>query len=541
MRRVPASRGVVVALLLVAGGVGLRIVAASRPGLWADEIFSLAMATGHSLEHPAAVADTSLGDFAEPRGAVSPSAFRRFTEQESPPAGPRRVVRAVLLSDTSPPIYYLLLDPWTRLFGTGDAALRLFSVLWAVASLPLLWRVGREMGDSAAAWSAVVLFSLSPVALFYSAEGRMYALLWFASLALAWLTLRLSREGGGVGDRVLWVLAGVTGLLTHYFFAFVWAACAGWLLLRTRARRRWTSVSLAALTLVTVLPWYLQLPASLARWRVTEGWLDGSLPWPGAFGRPLQLAEQMLSGRTYLGGWEQAILVVGAVVAVLLGLLFARGRLGWLFGGERSLVWTWAAAACAGPLVFDVLRHTTTSGVPRYALSALPALVLLLAAGFGRLSCRPRSLLLGAMLLAWLPGTVATAFSETARPWQPYPDIARGLEARLGPDDLVILSSIPSGVIGVARYMDEDVPIASWVQQLDTREATDAGRLASGRRRVALAEVTHLGAGSQALDWLLEHGREVARDTFPDSSSRVVYFAPRSDDLFGSATGAEED
>jgi uncharacterized membrane protein len=137
---------VLVVVLLILSAMVLRIAAALRPGLWADEIFSLAMATGHSLEHPAATADSALGDFIEPREAQSPQAFRRYAEHEEQPAGIRRVIRAVRLSDTSPPFYYLLLNQWTRGFGNGDAALRFFSVWWAEPSLPLLWVVGREVG-----------------------------------------------------------------------------------------------------------------------------------------------------------------------------------------------------------------------------------------------------------------------------------------------------------------------------------------------------------------------------------------------------------
>jgi predicted membrane-bound mannosyltransferase len=162
-----------VVVLLVAVAFALRLEAATRPGLWADEIFSLAMATGHSLEHPAAEADPALGDFIQPRDLEPPSQIRRYAEQDARPAGADRVVRAVLRSDTSPPLYYLLLNVWTRPFGTGDVALRLFSVWWAVLSVPLLWLVAREVGEPRAAWPATLLFAWSPVAIFYSAEGRM--------------------------------------------------------------------------------------------------------------------------------------------------------------------------------------------------------------------------------------------------------------------------------------------------------------------------------------------------------------------------------
>ena len=35
----------------------VRVGVASRESMWADEIFSLAIATGHSIEHPASRAD----------------------------------------------------------------------------------------------------------------------------------------------------------------------------------------------------------------------------------------------------------------------------------------------------------------------------------------------------------------------------------------------------------------------------------------------------------------------------------------------------
>ena len=88
-------------------GLILQIALLGRSGLWADEVFSLAMATGHSLEHPAAAAQPALGDFVEPDHPVPAEEFRRYVQHQRPVESPSRVVRAVLLSDTSPPLYYL--------------------------------------------------------------------------------------------------------------------------------------------------------------------------------------------------------------------------------------------------------------------------------------------------------------------------------------------------------------------------------------------------------------------------------------------------
>jgi hypothetical protein len=85
----------------------------------------------------------------------------------------------------------------------------------------------------------------------------MYSLLWFVGLGLGWLTLQLSSSSERPWLSILWVLSGVAGLLTHYFFAFVWVACLGWLWLDGRLARP-RLLLLAGATLVTVLPWCRQ-------------------------------------------------------------------------------------------------------------------------------------------------------------------------------------------------------------------------------------------------------------------------------------------
>ncbi len=525
---------------LVLAAFGLRIEAARRPGLWADEIFSLAMATGHSLEHPAAGADPARGDFVQPAELEPPALLRRYAERNREAAGAGRVVGAVLRSDTSPPLYYLLLHLWLRPFGTGDASLRLFSVCWAALALPLLWLVGREVGGERTAAAALLLFAWSPVAIYFSAEGRMYALLWCLALALAGATLRLER-GPAWWPAVALVGTGVLGLLTHYFFAFVWLASLGWLWLAvTPARRRGVAL-LAGLTALAVVPWYLQVPASLAAWRVSGDWLDGALRWPGALARPWSLAGSLLSGLTPLGGWRRADRLALLGLAALAVFLLWWRALPRLFSRRALLLWAVLAGACAGPLVFDVLRHTTTSGIPRYALPALPAAVLLAALGLSLLP-RPLSVaMVTVLLLAWLPGAWSVAVAPVPRPRQPYRELDARLAAWARPGDALIVHSIPSGVVGVARYLAADLPLASWVVQLGTRRVpADVQRLLAGRGRVAVATIHDLGAADSLLPWLEMHARPLGRDSFPDSHAEVRYFGPRRGDTFPAAPAAWE-
>lgn len=520
--RAPWLALVVVTLTLVT--VGLRVRAASRPGLWADEIFSLAMATGHSLEHAAAAADTSLGDFREPVGALSPEALRRYAELDPQPAGAGRIVRAVLLSDTSPPLYYLLLNLWARVFGTGDAALRLFSVWWAVLALPLLWLVGREVGGPRAAWTACALFAMAPTAFYYSVEGRMYSLLWCLVLGLAWATLRLG-DGARARSAALWVAVGAAGLLTHYFFAFAWVAAVTWLWLTVGSPLRRNVLGLGALTLLLVLPWYLQVPESLARWRASGDWLSGTLVWPGALLRPVQLAGSLLAGTTGLGGWRWADRIAVALLVLTAAWLLRQRALGRLFAGRSLFLWLWLAGACTGPLVFDILRGTTTTDVPRYVLPGLPAAILLAALGLSLLSPVLHSAALTILLLAWSPAVRSVVAARSPRPRQPYRELDRRLASWAAPGDVVIVRSIPSGVVGVARYLERDIALVPWVVQLGGRHVPDdVERVLAGHRRVAVATIHNLGATDSLLPWLAAHATPLGRDTFPRSRAEIRYF-----------------
>ncbi len=522
----PRHRITAFVLLLVFVAALLRIGLAVRPGLWVDEVFSLAMATGHSLEHPAAEANPELGDYVEPSEPLPASTWRKYAEHENPLAGVDRVVRAVLLSDTSPPLYYVLLNLWTRVAGTSDAALRLFSTLWALLCFPLLWVLGREIGGRRAAWATCIFYAFSPVALYYATEGRMYSLLWFLGLLLIWSSLLLTRRGPHPRLLVLWIASAAAGLLSHYFFAFVWLAALCWLALYPGRLPR---LHLAAATMVVgllILPWYLLLPESLGRWRVTAGWLDYPLTLKQALTAPFLLAWSFLSGSGIWGGskWDNQL---AALLYALLILLVLRRGVRPLLSERRRLFWLWLFAAVLGVLAFDLLRGTNASLMARYALPGLPAAMLLAGLGISRLPRRTQAPFLLGILLCWTPG-LADIFRWPPRMWQPFPEVAERLTAWTRPGDVIIVHSIPSGVLGVARYQDSPAPLASWVPQLGQRDsASDMAALTAGRCRVALVKIHDLGEPSPAELWLREHATLAGEHRLhSDPVTEILYFLP---------------
>jgi uncharacterized membrane protein len=526
-------RGILPVLLVFVLAAVLRIALANRQGLWADEIFSLALATGHSLEHPAAEANPYLGDFVEPAEAQPAGSFRRYLSHEPGTPLLPRVVRAVLLSDTSPPLYYLLLGWWTEAVGTSDRALHLFSVLWALACFPWLSYLGRRAGGRRAGLVACLLFAAAPVGLYYSLEGRMYSLLWFVALLTGGLSVKLHDRGPLAGLLLLWILVSAAGFLTHYFFAFVWAACAVWLWFSPgRCSRSWL-LGAILLTGLLVLPWYLHVPESLARWRITGHWLEGRLTLRQMLTAPAYLAWSLLSGRGVWGGIKR-VDRLAELVLLILGLLALYRSPRWLFSGPRRLLWLWVLAACTGPVVFDLLRGTFTALITRYALAGVPAAMLLAGVTLSRLSTVVQVTGVTLLLGTWLPG-LATICRSTSRGWEPYREAAAAVRAQTGPADVVIVHSIPSGVLGIARYYDGAAPIAAWVGQLGRRRVPqDIETLVQGRRRVALIRIHEVGDSAAQAAWLREHATLLSEQQL--DNAHIAYFAPRDAATFEAGT-----
>jgi uncharacterized membrane protein len=524
------------ALLLFGLAAVLRGVLANERGLWADELFSLAMATGHSLEHPAAAADSTKGDFVQWSTAEPAVAYHRYLRYEEPPAGSDRVIRAVLLSDTSPPLYYLLLNWWTRVSGTSDHAVRLFSVLWALIAFPLVWAMGHRLGGWRAGVSTAVLYSLAPVSLYYSVEARMYSMLWFLAVAFMWLTVRLHDQGTRPGTLLLWTLAGAAGFLTHYFFAFVWAAGVLWIVLHPGRVSRAALIAPLAATALAILPWYMQLPSSLSRWRVTGTWLNVPLTWGQAFTAPLLLGWNLVAGHGSWGGSRWADRTLAVLFIVLAVGIWRRRAVASLFGSLPRLLWLWILAACLGPLVFDLLRGTMASLMGRYALAGLPAALLIAGLGLSFLTPRANAALLALILLAWSSG-VRAVFHDP-RSWEPFAGLGGELSSWARPGDLVIVHSIPSGVVGVARYVSSSVPIAAWVGQLGTRRLPrDLETLLAGHERVALVVVHSVSEPAPEELWLRAHARLLKLENM--RSARILYFAPMDGPIFRPASAAE--
>jgi 4-amino-4-deoxy-L-arabinose transferase-like glycosyltransferase len=177
-------------------------------------------------------------------------------------------VRAMLeltAVDIHPPLYYLLLHLWIRLFGPGVFSVRLLSVLIGTATVPLLYAAGRRLWGRKVGLLAALLLAISPFHIFYSQEVRMYGLVTLLGLAAFYFALQ-GNPGTGewrTGPWFGYVLSAAAALYTQYYAAFLLlglnlAVLVCWLRRRHPAIGivRWLGAQAAVVLLFVPWLWY---------------------------------------------------------------------------------------------------------------------------------------------------------------------------------------------------------------------------------------------------------------------------------------------
>jgi O-antigen/teichoic acid export membrane protein len=128
------------------------------------------------------------------------------------------MIDSVRTGDVHPPLHHILLWPVIRVFGTGEVAVRLPSIVFGVALVGMLYVAGRDLFDRATGQLAALLGAVAPLLVWYSQEARMYSLFMFLSVVAVWAQVMALRHG----RRWFWGLYGVVAaalLWTHYFAA----------------------------------------------------------------------------------------------------------------------------------------------------------------------------------------------------------------------------------------------------------------------------------------------------------------------------------
>ncbi|MFC3655088.1 hypothetical protein ACFOPN_05165 [Xanthomonas hyacinthi] len=257
------------------------------------------------------------------------------------------------LSDTHPPLYYVLLYAWSQLAGDSEAALRLPSAVAAVLALGVFGVGLRRVFSPAALAFAVAAGAVSVFWFEQSQNARSYALCLLLSAGLLTTAVGLQRrvQASAAFPFAHWAALSVLGLgasLTHSYLLL----CVGMLLLflvatqrdlRLRAALLASGVAILAVNVAFVL---LLLHAT--QQDVHQLWFRNDARF--FYGQLRSASRDLLSGGTVL-----------AVLALLGSWLWRRLRAIAHDPGRTRAQADWVAALCGGVLAGMVVSGIAVS------------------------------------------------------------------------------------------------------------------------------------------------------------------------------------
>ena len=168
--------------LIAALGCAFAFMRLGAPSYWTDELFTLFLVDHHG--------------------------------------GPAEVMRRTL-TDTHPPLYYLLLYGWSKLMGLSEAAMRLSSALLAVSAVGVFF-VGTRREFSVGGRAFASALAVTSNFWFDQAQNiRNYSLAMLVSAGLLTAALaarrRVQTGGSPLGCWAVLTLLGLAGSLTHFY------------------------------------------------------------------------------------------------------------------------------------------------------------------------------------------------------------------------------------------------------------------------------------------------------------------------------------
>jgi len=363
---------------LILTGVLLAIFSLRMYGLqyedfWLDEIHSMSNSAGLRAEFEA----LPHGVILEPR----PS-YTRLTSKVS-----AADVWRGMEADSHPPVYFVLLMYWRRLFGDGEIACRMLPVLLSVLSIVPVALILREYGPPRAGLLAAIILALAHSHFHLAQQNRPYSLGILLVVMSYWFLARLDvrwKESSSRA-RTAWLIAyGMTiyaAAVTHYFTCLAMLGQAVFVALRGRGRfiGAWCA-TVAASVMAFVLTWGPQLIGQLD-FISTHVWIMENAPdhWLRTLLRATDLPIRLLFAHAEFSLSYSRSLAGALLLAGVLLILWRRRD------AHALLFLSWYLAAVLAFAVIDLATDRQLLSHVRYVCVATPGLVGVVAMALFRL------------------------------------------------------------------------------------------------------------------------------------------------------------
>lgn len=355
-----------------------------------------------------------------------------------------------------PALTYVVFRLWGQLFGLTEFAMRMLPALINTLGIPAIYALANRLGYPRTGLIAALLFALNPYEIWHAQDVRNYALWAALSLIALWLGLHAAHKNRPF-NWFLYAIAAALAANIFYTELLTLSAFGIFIFIMYRHKqqiqRRWfiAATFAAGLSILS----FLLLQTGL----FVRGGYAGNVPGIMNVSRILtEFFPTFIFGSTFPQNLTSAlwiILGIACLVAVLTLWRHHQYKV-LLFIGLLILIPTASLSLISTRInIFD----------PRYTLSVVPPLIILIASLIDRLT-KNRNLfyqIVGAtILISWLSMSAHSLFGYYTNPEyrksEDWPTITRYLHTYTQPDDLVIQSTADAA-FGYYFHTTSSIPL----------------------------------------------------------------------------------
>lgn len=300
-------------------------------------------------------------------------------------------------ADFHPPLYYMVLKIWGNVFSFNEVALRMFSVLSALVSIFLIYKIVCQMYSAKAGYLAALLMAINPLHIYYSQEARMYMMEATLVLILIYAYLNLTKNKR---CAIIYTFSAVFLAATDYLPCLIFPAIFLYSYLSNKDKGWWKHFLILHIPLVIFLGFWLPTLVEQIRYGIS---IENVIPnWWMVLGVAniknfLLIPVKFLLGRI---SFENNVLYAGVVISIF-GLSFfsiiqaiLKDHKKYLNENRFILLWLFV------PLVLSVILSFKLAVISYFRfLFLLPAFIALVALGLTTLRKSGKWIIFGVISL----------------------------------------------------------------------------------------------------------------------------------------------
>ena len=343
----------------------------------------------------------------------------------------------VVMRDTSPPLFYIFMFFWMRIFGSSEVSIRSLSFIFYLGTVWIIYLIAKRLfGRREAIWAAALTF-FNPFLFPYAFEGRMYfTLLFFTSLSY-YFFIKKHRAGH--------ILSSAAALYSHHFAIFAVFTQFLYSFFEVisknkpvRTRHFWKLAKHYAAIALLYTPWLY--PFYLQTKLVAGGFWLGK-PQAKAI---IDSFSNFVKGNTSVFTWQEKLPIL-AFLILLLRKWSKKER------GQDILLLAWITV----PILTTWLVSQTKLSIfyERYLLYSVPPLMLLIASRTRKLAIPLKVILLFAFVLI--------SFQLFTKPYKrPFKKLANFTKAYLNQKEYFLINYNGSAHhLWETKYYKIDAPL----------------------------------------------------------------------------------